>query len=188
VRHWDVSTSAAVNRLLAWVAVGPLLVRGVGFAAGQVALLLSVPAALRDPQIVLAMLVLAGVTAVFPASRWVSVLEYLAVGAWFATTTLQLYEVTPARVVGLAAAVYLHHSACALAAVTPVDGVVAPRVLVEWLLRTGFVLAASVPLGLLALSLPGLLGRSGQVVVPVLGLAALVLAGLGLVHLAQRAR
>lgn len=177
--------TGAVNRLLAWIAVGPLMVRGVAFGAGQAALLLSVPSELLNPQIGLAVLVLAAVTAVAPGSQWVSVLEYLAVGAWLVTTTVQLYEITPARILGLAVATYLHHSACALAAGMPADAVVAPRVLLDWALRNAVVVAVSVPVGLLVLNLPALLGRSGQVAVPVAGLAALVLAGLGLVRLAR---
>ena len=179
---------ASASRVLARVAIGPFLIRGAAFVAGQAALLLSVPSWLRIPQLGFAMLVLAAVAAVFPATQWVSVLEYLAVGAWFATTTLHLYEVTPTRVLGLAVAIYLHHSACALAAVVPLDGVVAPRVLLEWTLRTGAVVAVSVPLGLLVLSLTGLFGRSDWVTVPVVGLTALVLAGLSLVWLARDTR
>jgi hypothetical protein len=180
--------STTVTRVLGRVAAGPLTVRAVALGAGLAALVLSVPAWLLNPRLVVVMSVLALVTAVVPASAWVSVLEYLAVVVWLATTTVFRYEITPVQLLGLAVAIYLHHSACTLAAVIPADGVVAPRVLAGWAGRTGIVVAVSVGTGFLLLSLPGLVGRSSTVAVPLVGLAALVVAGLGLVRLARRPR
>jgi len=180
--------SAAVTRVVGRIAVGPLLVRAVGFGAGLAALVLTVPGWLLNPRLVVVMMALALVTAVLPGTGWVSALEYLAVAGWLVTTTVFGEHITAAQILGLGSAIYLHHSACTLAAVMPVDGVVAPRVLAGWVLRTGTVVAGSVLAGLLLLSLPELLGRSSAVLVPVVGLAALVLAGLGLVRLARQPR
>jgi hypothetical protein len=175
-------------RVVGRIAVGPLLVRAVAFGAGLTALVLTVPAWLLNPRFVAVLAALALMSAVVPATAWVSVLEYFAVVVWLVTTTVFGDHITAARILGLATAVYLHHSACTLAAVMPVDAVVAPRVLAGWVLRTGTVMAGSVSAGLLLLSLPGLVGRSSTVVVPLVGLAALVVAGLGLVRLARRPR
>lgn len=175
-------------RVLGRIAVGPLLVRAVAFGAGLGALVWSVPAVLLNPRLVAVLAVLALVTAVVPATAWVSVLEYFSVVLWLVTTTVFGDHITATQILGLAAAIYLHHSACTLAAAMPVDAVVAPRVLAGWVLRTGTVVAGSVPAGLLLLSLPELLGRSSAVLVPLVGLAALVVAGLGLVRLARQPR
>ncbi len=175
-------------RVVGRIAVGPLLVRAVAFGAGLAALVLTVPGWLLNPRLVVAMAVFALVTAVLPGTGWVSGLEYLAVTGWLVTTTVFGEYITAAQILGLAAAIYLHHSACTLAAVMPVDAVVAPRVLAAWLLRTGAVVAGSVLAGVLVLSLPELLGRSSAILVPLVGLAALVLAGLGLVRLARQPR
>lgn len=180
--------SAAVMRVVGRIAVGPLLVRAVAFGAGFAALVWTVPGWLLNPRLVAAMAVFALVTAVLPGTGWVSALEYLAVVGWLVTTTVFGDHITAAQILGLAAAIYLHHSACTLAAMMPVDGVVAPRVLLGWVLRTGTVVVGSMLAGLLVLRLPDLLGRSSAVLVPLVGLAALVIAGLGLVRLARQPR
>ncbi len=170
------------------ITAGPLTVRAAAFGAGFAALLLSLPGPLRMPQFVVLALVLALTSAVGTGTPLVSVVEYLAVCVWFGTTTMYAYDIQPGQVLGIGAAIYLHHTSCALAAVLPVDAAVAPRVLRGWMLRTGGVLVVSVALGLGVFALPSWLGRSGDWYVPLLGLLALLAAGFGVVHLARRPR
>ncbi|MGH3713937.1 MAG: hypothetical protein ACRDT4_10825 [Micromonosporaceae bacterium] len=168
------------------VNAGPLALRAVALGSGFAAVLLAVPAPVRGPGVWLLAGLLALGAAIGVSTPWVSALEYVAVLVWFATTTIYRYDLDVGQVLGLMFALYLHHSACALAAVLPVDAVVAPRLLRDWALRTGAVLTVSLLAGAVILALPSLTGRSTSVWVPVAGLVALLAAGYLVVRLARR--
>ncbi len=167
------------------VGVGPLVVRAVALGSGFAAVLLAVPAPLRGSGIWVLGALLALGAAIGVATPWVSGLEFIAVIMWFLGTTIYPYHTSVAQALGLAVALYLHHSACTLAATLPIDAVVAPQLLRRWGLRTGGVLGVSLLLGVLVLVLPSLLGRSHLVLLPVLGLAALLVAGYVLIRLTR---
>lgn len=183
---------AAVNTLLELLAavgrvgVGPLIVRAVACGSGFAAVYLALPESLRGSGLVVLAVLLALGSAIGVDSPWVSGLEFIAVILWFGTTTIYRTGIDAPQLLGLAVALYLHHSACALAATLPADAVLAPRLLQRWAVRTGGVLVVSVLLGSVVLVLPELLGRSSVVLVPLLGLATLLVAGFFLVRLARR--
>ena len=183
-----VNRAVAALRRASRITAGPLVVRAVAFGAGFAALFLSLPGPLRIPQFVVLAVVLSLISAVGTGTALVSLVEYLAVCVWFGTTTMYAYAIEPGQVLGIAAAIYLHHTSCALAAVLPVDGAVAPRVLRGWLLRTGGVLVVSLALGLGVFSLPSLIGHPTGWYVPLLGLLALLAAAFGIVRLTRRPR
>ena len=177
-----------MNRLLdalTRVTAGPLMVRAAAFGSGFAALLLSVPTPAWNQWYAIAAIGLAGIAAYGVGTGWVAVLEGVAAGVWFLFTTWYAYPASPPVVLGLAAALYVHHSACALAAVLPMDATVAPAVLVGWLRRTAGVLGVTLPLGLIVLGLPGLLGRTSAVWLPLAGLVAVLVAAYGLLRLAR---
>lgn len=176
---------AGVLWSLSRIGAGPLMLRGVALGTGFAALLLAAPALLGEPRLLLAAAVLAAIAAIGVGTPWVSLLEHLAVVGWFAATTWYEYPISSAQALGLAAAIYLHHTSCALAAVLPLDAAVAPAVLVGWLRRAGGVLAVSLPLGAAVLALPDAWGRSGQTWLPIAGLAALLAGAYTLLHLSR---
>ncbi|MGH3655437.1 MAG: hypothetical protein ACRDUA_02155, partial [Micromonosporaceae bacterium] len=148
-------------------------------------LVLAVPIPMWAGRLVFGAVLLAAMPAIYPGSAWVSAVEFLAVAMWFGTTTVTRYEIPPGHLLGLAVAIYLHHSWSVRAAVLPVDTAVPVRLLGDWALRTAGVLAVALPLGLLVVALPELLGRSRVVYLPVFGIVALLAAGYGLVRLAR---
>jgi hypothetical protein len=147
---------------------GPALVRLTLGLAALAALAFAVPlAVLGGAWIVLLAAIGLGV-ALFPRTRWVSLVALLVIVGWLVTTVVFGEPVTPWRLGGLAIALYAMHSAAALAAVLPLDTVVAPSVLLRWLGRTGAVLGASLALGLggyvVAAVIPGARSAIGPIV------------------------
>jgi hypothetical protein len=121
---------------------GTLLVRGSAFAFAAAALLVAVPGEILVRPGAAAVLVACGALPAFaPRTRITTLVLFLAVLGWLAATTTYGEPVTWARLVALACLLYLIHTTTALAAVLPYDTVVAPAVLVRWLVRTVVVLA-----------------------------------------------
>ncbi|MGH3749657.1 MAG: hypothetical protein ACRDT8_19910, partial [Micromonosporaceae bacterium] len=167
----------------------PLLLRAVVLGAGYAALLLAAPMLASSPVFAVVAGGVAVLAAIWVSSPWVAVVEHLAVIGWFGLTLAYDVVISPPQVAGLAAAIYLHHSAATLAAALPLDAVVAPSVLVGWSKRVAVVLGLALPLGWGVLALPELLDSSGQLWLPIAGTAAALAAAYGLVRLAlpQRA-
>ncbi|HEY8473443.1 MAG TPA: hypothetical protein VIL37_12525 [Natronosporangium sp.] len=116
----------------------PIAVRAATFAAALGALLLAAPAGPRAlPLVLVGIVVLAGLPAVLPAGPWATI-AIVAAGTGFAFAG----EPGPVRVLVLAGLLYCVHSLAGLAAALPLAAVVAPDVLVRWLLRTVAVIGA----------------------------------------------
>jgi hypothetical protein len=151
--------------------------RVVVFGALLVAFVLSVPRALVWLPVAQAVGVgLALPAALFPRTRMVG-LALVTVGViWLATTTFVEPDFSPARVLGLAAALYVAHAAAAFAAVLPNDTAVNPGALLRWALRTSLVVGAAVGLGALGLVAAAWLPLAHGLAAPLLG--SLVAAGI----------
>ena len=160
------------------------LLRAVVWVTGVALALLAVPESLRTPPVVLATVVLAGCAAAAPDSPWVSVVAYAAVLTWVLATTTGS-SVTTFHVVGIAVALYLHHTSAALAALVPPDAVLPWRALRSWALRCVAVLLAAAVVSAGALAASRWLGTVDSTWLPLAGFGALVLAGYGLVRLAR---
>ncbi len=156
------------------VRVGPALVRTTAVAAGTAALLVPMPPPLMSGAMVAFAVVVATLAAALPRSTLVTVLEVVSVVEWVAHSLLYGYAVSLAQLIALTAVLYLHHTTSALAAVLPIDAVSAPTVLLGWLGRTLAVVVLSVVLGLLALSIPRLVGGAPSLWAPLLGLATAI--------------
>lgn len=172
------------------VALGPGLVRLTAVVLAAAAMIVAaVGTLLASPWAYPVIVVLAVAPAVRPATSWVTVVEVLVVAEWLLTSMLYHQPRGLAVVLLLAALLYAHHTTCALAAALPLAARLAPGVLVSWLGRTGAVIAATVVLAVLTkLALPATgTGRSLSVV-PLLGLAAAVLAGVVIVWQLHRRR
>ncbi len=166
---------------------GPLLVRGMVLVSGALALATALPAELFVPAAMLGVVLAALVPALAPGSWTVTGFELVAVGVWVARTGSAGSAVGWLPVVGLAAALYVHHAAAALAAAVPLDAVVLPAVLVRWFARTGVVLAATAVLGGALLAVAGSLPTDASLVAPLVGLVCAVTIG-GLLALLMRGR
>jgi hypothetical protein len=121
----------------------PLLVRLWVWLAAAVAMLLTFPGGTLFGGRGLVLFGIAALPALIPRTGAVAVVMVFAVGGWLITTTAYPEWMTVWRLVLLAAALYLLHSAVALAAQLPYDAIVSPGVLVRWVARTGLVVAGT---------------------------------------------
>jgi hypothetical protein len=182
------------SRLDAWVRrarrtmPGPALVRLVAGMAALAGLVVAVPTALSFSSLFAAGLPMAAGVSLFPRTRWVSVVALVTVGAWLVNTiAFEADPIQPGRIAALAGALYVTHSASALAAVLPYDSVVSAGLMTRWAVRTGLALAAGVGLGLAGMVVLGQFRSVRSIVGPIAG--SLVVAGLvGLLawHLRRR--
>jgi hypothetical protein len=124
-----------------------------------------------------ALVALAFAAAALPRTWLVTGLLLAAVTGWIAATTVYGEPVGYLRLVLLAVLLYLTHVLAAMSAVVPNDAVVAPRVLVGWLPRTGVLLAVTAFVGLVGAALPELFGGTRFVLAAIAGffvMAALI--------------
>jgi hypothetical protein len=162
------ATVATLRRTTAAV----LLLRVLVFGALLVAFVLSVPRAIVWLPVFPAVGVgLALPAALYPRTRAVGFALVTIAAGWLATTTFVDTNFAPARVLGLAAALYVAHAAAAFAAVLPNDTAVSPGALLRWALRTSLVVATSVGLGALGLVAAAWLPQAQGIVAPLLGSA-----------------
>jgi hypothetical protein len=172
---WSGVTSRIDRRigLIRRTTQGPVMVRASAGVGAATALLVSLPSATVQAPAVLGLVVLCAVgVALFPRTRWTTVVALLAVIAWVYSTLLDGDQLALWRVVVLAAGLYLAHTGAALAAVLPHDAIVSPEVLTRWVLRTGAVLGVSLVMGLGALVVAERLRVVSTLFAPILGLAA----------------
>jgi hypothetical protein len=143
-------------RQLARVSAVPALVRAGAFTAGLAALLLAAPPALRlAPPVLVAVILLAALPAILPGGPWATVASLATAAGWLLATDAD----GSYRVLVLAGLLYCVHTLTALAAALPHDAIVAPDVIVRWLVRTLAVIAAGSLLSVVVLAgldaLPG---------------------------------
>ncbi|MEO3775290.1 hypothetical protein ABGB16_00260 [Micromonospora sp. B11E3] len=133
------------------VSLTPLLVRVGVFVAGLAGLLLAYPAEVFAGRSLAALAVVALLPAIGPRRVWPTFAALVTVGGWLLATEGYERPIALWRLLAVAAALYLAHSLCALAALLPYDAVVDPELVVRWLTRVGGVLLASAVLGVLLL-------------------------------------
>jgi hypothetical protein len=122
----------------------------------------------------LVLLVLAALPVLAPSTRLVTGAILTAVAGWLASTTVYGEPVSYWRLVALAGSLYGVHTLAALAAVLPLDAIVAPTVLAQWLLRAGVVLALTAVVAMFTLLAPAYLGGRRYLVASLAGLAAMI--------------
>lgn len=133
---------AWLNRLSRATA-GPMALRGVVFLASWIGIWLAAPAQAATPKFALLTTAAALIGALAPGSRLVDVVMVGIVALW-GFATLGLGEpADPVRTFATAGALYLVHSAAAVAALLPYDAVVDAQVLLRWAARSALVLAAA---------------------------------------------
>jgi hypothetical protein len=151
---------------------GPVLVRLIAVVAAVGAAMLAAPPALLGAQLP-SFVIVAGTAAVlvglFPRTRWVGTFLLGVVGLWLVATIGYGVGTDLARVGGLAACLYLTHSAASIAAVLPYDAVVPGRVLRRWAGRVATVLVAGLGVGVGGMALVGLLTQIPSAVGPIVG-------------------
>ncbi len=132
------------RRMVARATAGPLLVRGTVFASAVTALLLAYPGETVRSGASGLLLALATLPALRPRGMLVSTVVFTVVFGWVLATTLYAEPVTVWRLAALAGALYLLHTTAALASVLPYDTIVAPGVLLGWLVRAALVIVLTV--------------------------------------------
>jgi hypothetical protein len=168
-------------------APGPALTRLAAAVAAMAALVVAAPSGLRSVAWYGVGAVVAAGAGLFPRTRWITIVLLLAVIEWLVATIGYGGEVTLARTGLLAAALYVTHSAAALAAVLPYDAVVAPGVLLRWLIRTGAIVVVSLAVALGAMAVLQELQPVPTLAAPVIGaIVAAALAGLLAWHVRRR--
>lgn len=170
-----------VRIALARVTLTPLLVRAAIFFSALVGVVLAYPAEVLLGQASAGLLLVALLPALSPRRVWPTFAALVTVGGWLVATDGYGRPIALWRLLVVAAALYLTHTLCALAAVLPYDAVVDPDLVVRWLLRAGAVLLATSALGVLLVELADLGGGAGLQAATVagLGVAAVVTALLG---------
>jgi hypothetical protein len=132
------------KRIFARATAWPLAVRLTVFVAAMFAQGCAYPSAALFGTPVIALLLLAALPAAWPRTAAVTVFWVVTAIGWILATTLYGGTATLTRLVGLALALYVVHSAAALAAVLPYDAVVESVVLARWLLRSGTIAAVGI--------------------------------------------
>jgi hypothetical protein len=175
VRSWIADSIQMARRATA----APTLVRLTAAAAALVSLGVALPTSMVFSRSVLLLAPLAVGVGLFPRTRWTSLVALLAVVAWLVTTLARQNTVTLWRTVLLAGGLYLMHAAAALAAMLPYDAVVAPGLLVRWLIRVVLVLIASLGVAVSGMVVVGELQAVRTLAAPIIGSAiAAAIAGL----------
>jgi hypothetical protein len=175
VRSWIADSIQMARRATA----APTLVRLTAAAAALVSLGGALPTSMVFSRGVLLLAPLAIGVGLFPRTRWTSLVALLAVVAWLVTTLAGQNTVTLWRTVLLAGGLYLMHAAAALAAMLPYDAVVAPGLLVRWLIRVVLVLIASLGVAVSGMVVVGELQAVRTLAAPIIGSAiAAAIAGL----------
>ncbi|MBV1849630.1 hypothetical protein [Catellatospora tritici] len=173
-------------RAIGRITGGPLLVRTAVFVAAFVGLVVAAPAGTLQSRLLAGLLVAAVLPALAPRSIAVIGVMVAMIGLWLVDTMAFGAPVTLTRLLALAVALYLTHTAAALAAVLPYDAIVDSQVIIRWAARA--VLLVTVSGGLtvaLAELLPGHHIAAPNVAL-VLGLAATALIIGLLTQLARR--
>jgi hypothetical protein len=159
-----------VTRATGW----PLAVRFGVYVCALAAEAFACPVQLIGGVFAVVLLLAAGLPAIWPRSPMVSVFWLLTAIFWLAATTLYPGVATLPRLVVVTAALYLVHTGAALAAVMPYDAVVAPLVVIRWLLRAALILAIGIGLAVAGLFQSVRLGTHTYVAATVVGLALTV--------------
>jgi hypothetical protein len=173
--------------MVARATAGPLLVRGTVFASGLVALFLAYPVEMVTSAPAALLVAVAVLPALRPRGMLVTTVVFAAVLGWLIATTVYAEQVTVWRLAALAGALYLLHTTAALASVLPYDTVVAPSVLLGWLLRAVAVVlltaafAVAVLLGVLPVG-----GNRSFLLASIVGLAVMATLALLLAYLRRR--
>jgi hypothetical protein len=149
------------------------------------ALVSAYPAVVIASRLVLALLLLAAVPMIAPRGRGATLVALLAVLGWLVSTMGYGEPVRLFRLLGIAGLLYLTHSLAALAAVLPLDAVVAPEVLVRWVGRALLVAAASAVLALVVVVIADAM-HGAYLLASLIGLAVAVALTALLAHLLFR--
>ncbi|BCB81554.1 hypothetical protein GCM10022251_16870 [Phytohabitans flavus] len=174
------------TQVLSRATAGPLLARVGVFAVALAALVVAFPAELRASYITGVLVILAGIAAILPRSRWVTVTILVAVTGWMIATIGYEESVELWRLVALASFLYLTHSLAALAALLPYDARIPAEVTVRWLSRALAVVLGSAVLTVLLLSGANLGGERDLLVAALAGLAVAIGAATLLASLLRR--
>ncbi|GGL90531.1 MULTISPECIES: hypothetical protein [Micromonospora] len=156
------------------ITLAPLLVRFGIFLTTLAGLVLAYPTELLVGRTLGVLAVVALLPAVSPGRFWPTFAALVTVGGWWLATAGYGRPVALWRLLAVAAALYLAHTLCALAALLPYDAVLDPDVVTRWLTRTAVVLLATSVLGVLLVAVGAVGPGAGFRAVTVAGLLVAV--------------
>jgi hypothetical protein len=152
-------------------APGPAAVRVVVFLAAAAGMWIAAPTAFVSLRLLLPIAVAAALPALVPSGRVVGVTMAFIIGLWVTATLAFGEPATPGRTFMAACALYLTHSAAALAAALPYDAIVDNQVIVRWAARAAMVIIASGVITALIVLLAPLLTPTTSVLALIAGFA-----------------
>lgn len=156
---------------------GAVVLRSVVFAAGLAGMALALPSGMEPWTRLLVAALVGLLPALGPGSWTVTAMELVTVVTWVLRPMAAGAPSTWGALVVLAALLYLHHSASALAAAVPMDTALAMTVWTGWLRRLYAVIGVTVLLAACGLLLASWVGIARTVVVPVVGVLAALVVG-----------
>jgi hypothetical protein len=162
----------------------PLILRIVVFASALAGLWLAAPEPVSNARFLMAMALLAALPALSPGTRMVDLVMICILVGWVATTLVAGEAAEPWRVFGIGTALYLAHSAAALAASVPYDAVVDAQVPLRWAARCGLVIMGAAVITGLIVTIARRVTPGTSIVVLLVGLAVVI----GTVTLLSRRR
>jgi hypothetical protein len=156
---------------------GPALLRLIAGLAAVAAFVVATPIGVAHSNQAFAFTPLAIGVALFPRTRIVTLTAIVAVLLWM-IGTIGVASPSPVQLGLLAAALYVMHSAAAVAAVLPYDAAVSRSVLLRWAGRVSAVTVTSVAVGLSMMAVVSQLPAQRSQVGPIIGaiLAAVLVA------------
>jgi hypothetical protein len=160
-------------------APGPALVRLIAAGAALAGFVAAVPGPMARSAALVPLAVVAAGVGLFPRTRWVSLTMLATVGAWVVNSIENEVSWFAVRAVAIMVALYVTHSAAALAAVLPYDAVMTAGMVTRWALRVGAIVSVSLVLAVSAVLLLAVVPVESSVVGPIAGaVTAAALAGL----------
>jgi hypothetical protein len=152
----------------------PLTLRAIVFLSALLGLWLAAPAQVSTPRLFLLMAVVAALPGLFPGTRAVDLVMVSLVVGWVVTTLIAGEPAEPLRVFGIGAALYVAHSAAALAAAIPYDAVVDAQVPLRWAARAGLVIMGAGVVTAVIVVIARVVTPGTSVVVLLVGLAVTI--------------
>ncbi|MDG4763839.1 hypothetical protein O7632_06905 [Solwaraspora sp. WMMD406] len=166
--------------------LAPVLLRAALGATVLLAFAVAYPVEVLVSRVGVALLLVAVLPALAPRGHAPTLAVLVGLAGWLLATTGYGVPVQLWRLLAVGSLLYLAHALAALVAAVPYDVLLAPEVVVRWLLRTGLVLLASAVLVVLLLTVAGRAAGQPFLLAAVAGLAVAVSATALLTWLVKR--
>jgi hypothetical protein len=176
-----------VHKMISRATFAPMALRGVVAVTVLIGFALAFSPRVFGSSVAIGLVLVALLPTFFPRGSAATIAITVIVAGYMLATSFGGMSITTWRVVALAGAIYVTHSAAAFAAVLPYDSVVSPGLFVPWIIRTAAVIVLTGLVGVLVAALPSLVGTHRMVLASVGGFFAMLALALYLFYLWRRA-